>query len=141
MDQLQSKRRLSVVYAVMLAIGLVLGILIGHFVSFNFLLPNTVEVSGKVSAPPPAIGYSNETITFSAATTYCQQYAPLGSPPCFRSADVNAQNSYSIILSNNQEYYVTVSYSLGNLSDGSCRAGVLNLDSFFRSSTFDVHCS
>lgn len=133
-------RRQLVVAAAMLAVGLVIGILVGRYE----LLPSSVQVSGTVSVP----GHQTAVVGFSYDKNNIPGCITNPVPLCFQQyvANVTSQGTYSISLPNGHQFSISTADTAASMRSvngtSTCSQEIfLTLDSASSAVNFDVACS
>lgn len=135
------KTRVSIYLGVVLATGLVIGTLIGHFL----LIPQQVVVSGTVSDNTT---YRPLFVMFVRANGGSECNPLPYSASCDRIANATAHGTYSMSIPNNEAYEVSVGYGALNstsnlisfMTANLCSAGYLFVDSL-SSASYNATCS
>lgn len=135
------KTRAPIYVGVGVIIGLVIGILTGHFL----MIPQQVAMSGVVSSNSmhPAL-----FVLFRKANSGSECKPIPYSPACDHVANVTGGSTYSITIMNNQPYEIFVGYDALNSSSSLisvltarwCSAGNLMVDSISLSISYNITC-
>ena len=141
MPKMRRSRRPMIVIVGVLAVGLVVGVLVGRFA----LTPSTIKVSGNVSVP----NHQTAQVVFAYVKNLqipgCNLSNPV--PVCFATlvANVTSQGTYSVSLPNDRLYSVSTVDAGTDIrsltANSTCGHEIFfSLDTQSSSYSFDVAC-